>query len=133
MSTDRLLSGLKRRPGITEGALRELAATFGQAPIPPDYLALLRESDGAEGSLGHGSYIALWSAEELRPLNKEYAVNEFAPGFMLFGTDGGNNGYAFDLRNQMRIVELPLVGMDPDSAVPLAATVSEFLRRLASG
>jgi hypothetical protein len=57
-----------------------------QTPLPTDYVAFIGKVNGAEGPLG-GAYLRLWSIEEIDELNREYSVDEFAPGILLFGTD----------------------------------------------
>ena len=44
-------------------------------------------------------------------------VSEFAPGLILFGSDGGGEAYAFDVREAVPIiVEVPFIGMGGDEA-----------------
>jgi len=98
--------------------------------LPEDYQAFLRRHDGGEGFVGK-NYLILFHAEELVPSNREYEVQEYAPGLILFASDGGGEGYAFDARNDlMRIVKVPFIGMDVRSAVPIADSFNEFLSRL---
>lgn len=127
-----LTRGMHRNPGATieevDEALRHIP---GRAP--GDYREFLLFADGAEGAVGGSGYLAVWRASELEPLNKEYAVEEFAPGFWIFGSDGGDTAYAFDLRgNGTAIVSLPFIGMSEDEAAPLGNTFVEFLERLKS-
>ena len=87
-------------------------------------------SNGAEGSIGQ-SYLVVWPADEIVELNQTYRVDDFAPGLVLFGGDGGNTGYAFDKRSvSPRIVEVPLMGMDLNAAEYCGASFVEFLRHV---
>ena len=98
---------------------------------PEDYLNFLRRSDGAEGAIGRKNYLVLWPAEEVEIANKEYAANEFTPGLVLIGTDGGNTGYGFDCRvTPPVVVEMPLVGMNWMDARTLGSDFSSFIRAL---
>jgi len=38
--------------------------------------------------VGPAGYAALWHVNELMMFNKEYAVAEYAPGLLLFGSNG---------------------------------------------
>ncbi len=93
----------------------------------------MRECDGGEGFVGDGGYLVLWRLGELGPNNQAYGCAEFAPGLLLFGTDGGGEGYAFDLRDDPpTYVMVPLVGLSVDAAQNCATSFTEFLVYLSS-
>ena len=101
--------------------------------LPGDYIAFLGCSDGAEGPIGSAGYLSLWSAEEIPNLNRTAAVDEFAPGLMVFGTDGGDTAYAFDFRGQAPCVaEVPMVGMSLEETRRIASSFTEFLELMAA-
>src|SRR5947209_6466533 len=78
-----------REPPASATALRELAEA-APVPLPDEYAALLRFSNGGEGQLAvEPGWFQLWSAEEVLELNRDYGVNEFLPGFFGFGSSGG--------------------------------------------
>lgn len=123
---------LTKNPGAGEVTLREATSNLGRA-LPADYLEFMRSANGAEGSIGGKAYVSLWPLKELELLNAEYAVTEFAPGLILFGSDGGDTAYAFDTRtNEERIVEVPFVGMSVDTITPLGDSLVDFFERLAA-
>jgi cell wall assembly regulator SMI1 len=107
---------------------REAAIT-----LPPDYHEFLRFTDGGEGFIGPNSYAMLWKANELLQFNSDYQVKDYAPGLLLFGSNGGGEAFAFDLRAQVEqsVVSIPFVGMDLSEALPLAKTFDGFLEQLA--
>jgi hypothetical protein len=70
--------------------------------LPEAYLKFLLQSNGGEGFIGHSSYIILWAIEDLIKMNESYQVDEYAPGLFLFGSDGGGEAYAFDIRSGSR-------------------------------
>ncbi len=73
----------------------------------------------------------LWRAEELVEMNKSYHVNEYAPGLLLFGSDGGGEAFGFDTRTDAKpIVSVPFVGMALNEARPVASNFNEFLEAL---
>ena len=75
----------------------------------------------------------LWKIDELLRFNREYEVPEYAPGLFLFGSNGGGEAFAFDLRAEGRnpVVSVPFIGMDVRDALPLAETFDGFLEHLA--
>lgn len=74
----------------------------------------------------------LWRVTELEQFNREYEVQEYAPGLLLFGSNGGGEAFAFDLRTPVRrVVSLPFVGMDLKIATLLGTSFDSFLEHLA--
>jgi hypothetical protein len=124
---------------LTEGQLNppaeprlvgELSATLGVA-IPSDYVNFLQQHDGGEGFIGD-NYIVLWKAEELADFNREYEVEKYAPGILLFGSNGGGEGYGFDtVSSAMPIVCVPFIGMDRRYAIPVAKDIPDLFAKLA--
>ena len=70
-------------PDVVEGLFSRLGVS-----LPGDYLEFLRQHNGGEGFVGD-NYIIFWRAEELADFNREYEVDKYAPGILLFGSDGG--------------------------------------------
>lgn len=63
----------------------------------------------------------LWRVEELIEMNKAYEITEYEPWLFAFGSDGGGDALAFDRRAAaMPIISVPFIGMDEESASPLA-------------
>jgi hypothetical protein len=78
--------------------------------LPAEYLAFLRLSNGGEGALGvEPGWFQLWPAAEVPSLNRGYAVSEFLPTYVGFGSDGGGELLAFAPTGE--IVRVPFVPM----------------------
>jgi hypothetical protein len=121
-----------REPPASAAVLRELASA-APVPLPDEYAALLRFSNGGEGQLAvEPGWFQLWPAEKVLEMNRGYAVNEFLPGFFGFGSNGGGELLALDLRSgpPFRVVMVPFIPMDVDEAVTVSETFAEFLHRL---
>lgn len=98
--------------------------------LPDDFREFLLLTNGGEGMIGE-NYVMLWSADELAEYNASYQVNEYAPGLLLFGSDGGGEAFAFDTRTTPpTVVTVPFVGMALKYAKPLAPTFTAFLEKL---
>lgn len=106
-------------------AVREAESRLGVS-LPADYVAFLAGVIGEEAAIG-GSQ--LWPVGELVWHNEGYRVEEFAPGLVMFGTDGGLEAYGFDTRSggTPPVVMVPFVPMNWEAAVPCGRTFSEFL------
>jgi hypothetical protein len=73
-------------------------------------------------------WFQLWSPTEIEQLNRDYHVEEFAPGFIGFGSSGGGELLAFDAGG--RVFMIPFVGMSPDEAKPVADSWYDFVERI---
>lgn len=115
-------------------ATREILAEVEsklEIQFPDQYISFMLESNGVEGTVGNNSYVAIWTAEQLVILNEEYAVNEFTPGLVYFGSDGAGMAYAFDKRvGNMPIVEFPLKSINIEDAKHCGNTFMNFLQGL---
>jgi cell wall assembly regulator SMI1 len=117
----------------SEEALRAIERNFNCA-LPAEYKQFMTNSGSGEGFVGE-NYLILWKVDELIQFNGEYEVEEYAPGLLLFGSNGGGEGYAFDTRpgEAMKIRIVPFVGMSLEDAKTVAPTFREFLAQLVKG
>jgi hypothetical protein len=106
-------------------ALREAAPSA----LPESYFAILGVTNGGEGDLGvEPGWIVLWRTEDVLLNNREYQIAESAPGLFGFGSNGGGECLAFDLRDggAGRIVMVPFIGMDLQEVVAIADSFDLF-------
>jgi len=126
----RLTEQMKLNPPAIKEILDETAAKL-KIKFPGQYVEFMLASNGAEGRIGPDSYLVIWPAEQLIALNMEYAVNEFTPGLVYFGSDGGGAAYAFDVRaSNPSIVEFPFASVKIEDAKFCGNTFTEFLEYL---
>jgi hypothetical protein len=131
---EKLLSEFTGNTPAPSESLTSLEQYFSKVrkKLPFDLREVLEVSDGAEGFI-NGHYLMLWGAAEIIECNKSCEVDVYAPGLILFGSNGGGEAYAFDTRsNALPIVQVPFVGMDLKYVDVLASTFTEFLEKLAS-
>jgi cell wall assembly regulator SMI1 len=127
---ERLLAGLDCNAPATTDAIREFEIRSG-IRLPEDYIEFLQYANGGEGFLGKNVYVILWPVEELLHMNEAYGVNKFAPGLLSFGSDGGGNAFAFDMRSGVRRVSsIPFIGMELKAMRPVAESFGRFLIRM---
>jgi hypothetical protein len=127
---DELLSQFNCNAPATIDQLDAFEAS-AQMRLPGEYREFLLRSNGGEGFIGPSAYAILWRVEELRLLNDGYEVEINAPGLFVFGSDGGGEAFAFDLKGEgSPIVAVPFVGMERKAAWTLAPTFQLFLERL---
>ena len=126
-----LLKGFSGKEGAKEKTLEAVEKSF-RLSLPYDYKEFIAQFNGGEGFFGEKQeYLVLWAAEELFQFNKEYEVQVYAPGLLLFGGNGGGEGFAFDTRKkEFSIVMVPLIGMELQYANPIAKNFTEFLSKL---
>lgn len=98
--------------------------------FPEEYFIFLLHSNGCEGPIGD-NYLNLWRVEELIDDNEGYSVEEFAPGILIIGSDGGDTAYCIDTRSKEKpFVSMPFIGMDLDEVEVCGTTFKEFLKNL---
>ncbi|WP_431286486.1 SMI1/KNR4 family protein [Roseateles chitinivorans] len=99
--------------------------------LPADYLRFIALHDGGEGFVGD-NFLVMFRIGELAQFNREYETADYAPGLLLFGSDGGGEGFAFDTREAAwPIVQVPLIGMALDAALDVAANLEDLFEALA--
>lgn len=126
----RFLNNMTTNPAATPTII-ETAENELRHALPADYIEFLKNANGAEGFVGKNSYIMLWKVDELAHLNRKYEVEEYAPGLLIFGSDGGGEAYGFDTRKAgWPIVRLPFIGMDWSLAIPMADSFWAFMQAL---
>jgi hypothetical protein len=94
---------------------------------------MLAESNGGEGDLGVApGWIAFWSAEDVLSHNAGYLVAETLPGFFGFGSSGGGELLAFDVRRgePYAIVMVPFIPMQAKYAVQVAGSFEELRKHI---
>jgi len=101
--------------------------------LSPGYREFMTTYNGGEGFMGQ-QYVILWRSAELLDFNHDYEAATYAPGLLLFGSNGGGEGIAFDLRDQsMAVVVVPFIGMSCEDARFVAASFETFLLRVTTG
>jgi len=99
--------------------------------LPTEYVAFMLGQDGGEGFVGE-NYVMLWQVKDLPDTNAAYQVAQRVNGLVLFGSDGGGEAFAFDTRNEDKVVVVPFVGMADVDARAIAADFNGFVDTLAA-
>jgi hypothetical protein len=84
---NQFLDGINRRAPATDAIIAESEKQL-PGKLPLEYVEFLKLTNGAEGFVGR-AYVMLWSVEELASMNHSYEVQDYAPGLLIFGSDGG--------------------------------------------
>jgi len=94
MTTVFALTGLSPRRGAASEEVGRAEQALG-VRFPGDYRLFLSASDGLEGGIGGDKYLMLFRIEDIAEINVAAATSEFAPGFVIIGSDGGGTSYGF--------------------------------------
>lgn len=106
--------------------ITQFESTWGTA-LPQSYAEFLCQTNGGVGFLKSGQYAVLWRLEDLFKLNELYQTREYAPGLLLFGSNGGGEALAFDQRTPgQSVVRVPFIGLD----LTLAESLADDFRQL---
>jgi hypothetical protein len=84
-----------RRMGANDIEIADAQRQLGRV-LPADFVRFIRRSNGAEGCLRPEVYVQLFRVGDLKEINLAAAVDEFAPGLLIFGSDDQSTSYAFD-------------------------------------
>jgi hypothetical protein len=130
-----LLAGGHRWDGNPPAAEQDLAALIAASPVPlpSEYLALLRLSDGGSASLaGYPSYVRVWPAQTAIEYNRDYEVQHWLPGFVGFGDNGGPDMVGFDTRQgePYPVCAVPFAPMEWEAAMGRVSDFGAFIRQL---
>ncbi|HEY4883378.1 MAG TPA: SMI1/KNR4 family protein [Myxococcales bacterium] len=122
---------LPRMQLAPQGAAKEaLDAIPG---LPSDLRAFLERHDGGRGKVGSRPLI-LWSAEQIGREAQSQEVSLSTPGLLLFGTDGGAEGYGYLGRlRQRRYGRIPLIAAGAHEFEGLADSLDDLLQALIEG
>ncbi|HEX3346075.1 MAG TPA: SMI1/KNR4 family protein [Polyangiaceae bacterium] len=109
----------------------QAALSVAAGPLPEDYLAFLRVSDGAEGWVGK-NYLQISPARSAAGTTAGFA--QWVPGLYFFASDGAEGLFAFDLREGTRRVALTHTDdLNFDGLVYAAESFTVFLGFLKHG
>ncbi len=96
--------------------------------LPEEYKRYLVTGLTEGGLAVDPGWYQLWPLDRVAEYNKGYQIEEFAPGFLAFGSSGGGEIFAFDA--QHRIYMIPAIGMSPEEAELVAETWQDFERAI---
>ncbi len=123
------LSGMKLLPQGADPALLE------KLQLPADVRAFLARNDGGRGTVGQRQRpLVLWSAEQIAREAEEQEVTLATPGLILFGTDGGAEGYGYLPRlKRGRYGRISLLAAGPHEFESLGDSLEELITALSEG
>jgi SMI1 / KNR4 family (SUKH-1) len=96
--------------------------------LPNGFIDFFKDTNGADISSDE-KYILLWALTDMVQLNKEYNVEEYAPEFFIFGSDGGDTAFAIE-KSTGDIYEMPFIGMSKEEAVFKNKTFPKFIESI---
>jgi hypothetical protein len=99
--------------------------------LPPSYRLFLMRGNGGEGPVGDFGYANFWRIEEIAGLNQSYKIQEYLPGYLAIGSDGGGEAFAISVRpGAPSFVQVPFVGLSEEDCVAMGITFDEMLENL---
>ena len=104
-------------------------------PLPDDVRAFLERHDGARGTVGRRKRpLVLWSAQQIATEADVQEVTLATPGLLLFGTDGGAEGYGYLPRMQRgRYGRISLMAAGAHEFESLGDSLEELVTALSQG
>ena len=104
-------------------------------PLPADVRTFLSRHDGARGTVGlRKRPLVLWSARQIAIEADAQEVTRATPGLLLFGTDGGAEGYGYLPRMQRgRYGRISLMAAGAHEFESLGDSLEELVTALSQG
>ena len=125
-----MVSSMELNKPADETKITEVENQIG-VQLPIQYKQFMLYSNGAEGELGENTYLVIWPIEEIISLNEAYSVNQYTPGILYFGSDGGDIAYAFDIRNEnISIIEIPFESIHFEDVQLCAYNFNDFIEKM---
>ena len=123
-----LLKDFEFNDPASEDRIVALERTEGIS-LPNRYRDFLKMGNGGEGPVGEFGYANFWKVEEIAGFNRDYHVQEYLPGYLVIGSDGG--GEAFEIKRDDAVyVQVPFVGLSQEDCMVLGNSFEEFLNKL---
>jgi hypothetical protein len=124
------LTRFKRNGSLSSADIETFESMIG-FELPKDYVKFIQYCNGGVGRIGEHGFAQFWRTEEMLELNRAYSVSERVPGLFLFGSDGGNEAFAFDMRSYpISYVKVTYIPMSPDDIIYMANDFASFLEIL---
>jgi SMI1/KNR4 family protein SUKH-1 len=103
--------------------------------LPDDLRAFLAKHDGGRGTVGaRARPLVLWGAAQIAREADEQEVTRATPGLVLFGTDGGAEGYGYLPRLQRgKYGRISLMAAGAHEFESLGDTLDELVSAVAQG
>lgn len=107
---------------------KDLLGPIAPVHLPADYMDFMKSNNGLEGLIGD-HYLLLWPLEWQKSINQLYGYldNGQPDSFWIFGSNGSDAAFAFDLADEGRILEIPYVSLYPNESTVIAENFSQFL------
>ncbi len=123
-----LLKDFEFNDPASEDRIVALERTEGIS-LPNRYRDFLKMGNGGEGPVGEFGYANFWKVEEIAGFNRDYHVQEYLPGYLVIGSDGGGEAFAIK-RDDAVYVQVPFVGLSQEDCMVLGNSFEEFLNKL---
>ena len=68
--------------------LGETIEKINEVVLPKDYIEFMKKHNGGEGDIGE-TWLIIYPLEELKEINDDYEIEEFLPGHIIIGSNGG--------------------------------------------
>lgn len=91
---------------------------INEVELPKQYIEFMKKHNGGEGDIGE-NWLVLYPLEDLQEINDDYEIEQFLPGHIIIGSDGGgelygidNEGNYFNVPVIMDVNDITLLGQD---------------------
>ena len=126
--TESLIKNLKRQKGATFEDIKKLKNHFDFFLFPEEYIEVLTQMNGAEGSIGD-VYLTLYNINYIIETYDYFKNVEIGNGLIIFGTDTGVSYFSF-LVSTGQYVATPSTSLLIEEVEIMGNNFLEFLETL---
>jgi hypothetical protein len=96
--------------------------------LPQQYIDYINNGGLKYGFTSHefGGYFALDDLDAIDEYNRLSEIGTYLPGYIIFGSDGGGEYFAFNKKGNVFLI--PMIGMDVDSPIKIAESWNEYIK-----
>ena len=99
--------------------------------LPLQSINFMKKHNGGEGDIGE-TWLILFRIEDLQEINDDYCIEEFLPGHIIIGTNGGGELYGIDIKgnyfNVPEIIEEEYISVLGNDINELPEKINELWR-----
>jgi len=130
MKYEKLLKDFELNDPISDYLISEFERVEGLR-LPRSFRDFLKVGNGGEGAVGEFGYANFWRLEDIAGLNRDYKVQQYLPGYLVIGSDGGGEAFAFKRDSQKEYyVQVPFVGLSEEDCMYMGNSFEELLSKL---
>lgn len=117
------------REASSEEQIAAMIDCFQTISIPAEYIELIREASEIELFIDGHDYFRIWGADGVIELNAAYRIQDYMPGTLAIGDDGGGSTLFYaSIASRAGLFKTGFGDLDISGAVYVASSLTALLK-----